>query len=401
MPPKDRQRKKRQRGESQGASQRSQSSTHRGSRSDKKKKIDNTSRRKTQAKSVKGAPPETNEKYVVIIQNVENDFTKVHQYNLPAYCHLVPELNQANLNLPGARGGRLQSGKTNTAEGEAETLQNTGEKGGKDPSSDSMSGEGKCTYSLLCRSETRSAELTVRGAADASIHTIFASPHTASTSTKRPGKAAEGTSKSTDRSQTPRSLDEGLEITEETSRGPGAGTARGVFSSLEEMAKGLCHRPYFTHPPRFHVNLPGRESGEVLLSEPGKRRQAKEKGSDGEEKIAKTPKEKEGAVWVRQFPRHQRDLVSAVAVVLAGWGVKDLRRHLRDLPGFLSCWRLYAKHFRVVFRDQETLFKAKQLLDQFHVEGNVRVEMKLSDIHSRSFAEFITQQEQETAAVYG
>ncbi|CCW66791.1 unnamed protein product [Phytomonas sp. Hart1] len=164
------------------------------------------------------------------------------------------------------------------------------------------------------------------------------------------------------------------------------------------MVRGLRYRPYFTHSLPAYVNLPGRDPDEALFPWGKPKAAAPSSGAEAEAPNEKkpggnAPDSAEKARWVRQFPAHQRDLVSAVAVVSAGWQLRALRQQLRDLPGFLSAWRLHARHFRVVFRDLPTLLKAKQLLDQFHLEGNVRVELRLSDAHSRAFAAFVAEQE--------
>lgn len=374
------------------------------------------------------------EKYVVIITNVENDFAKVHQDRLASFLCLDP-----------SHKGRAAKDGTNENGGDERAVAAAG-----------------CRFELVCRSETRSAELTVKGPADASVAAVFlprrgAAAVAAAAAAKGKAAAAAAAAGATTTVTADISNDAAaVAITESLTAGHGGSSGGGsgspVFDSLEEMALVLKDRPYFARPVVMRVNIPGKDSGAALPVSAACRRRVERSGGktaraaatdDGskkkgekhprteeekeekkaartttssssdsddndngkeaeaeeEERESKEVDESESRLLLRQYPFHQKDLVTAVAVISATqWTTKEVRHQLKDLPGFLTAWRLYAKHYRVVFEDGTALFRAKQLLDQFQLDGNVRVTLNLSDALVRQNADFLAKQE---AAVDG
>lgn len=307
--------------------------------------------------------PATPEKYVVIINNVENDFARVHEASLPSFL---------GLNACQARHHPARAAAS-------------------------------CVYDVTCRTETRSAEVQVSGPADAPVSSIFVSR-------RKPGNPVSRKDISQPEAEHPNALN----VTECTT--DAQNSVNGAFTSLEEMAAVLSHRAYFTHPPQFHVSIPGKETGDRLTASNAAASSGRshKRARDGENTNSTAPlqnanegnapamlnhsdvaeEEEHGKCTedggpIVQFGGKQSELVTAVAAVSARWNTKELRHHLQDLPGFLSCWVLYAKHFRVVFRDRTFLFQAKQLLDQFQVDGSVQVSVSLADTLNRQYAEFI------------
>lgn len=87
-------------------------------------------------------------------------------------------------------------------------------------------------------------------------------------------------------------------------------------------------------------------------------------------------------------------LVGAVAEVNQKMNPKGLRKILKDVPGFLSCWFIKATgptttQFRVVFNSEAELLSAKEMLDQFEAVQGVRVSLKLSDNLGSKFQKFL------------
>jgi hypothetical protein len=85
---------------------------------------------------------------------------------------------------------------------------------------------------------------------------------------------------------------------------------------------------------------------------------------------------------------YQNDLVTASASTSTPVGSKQLRKLLADVPGFVSCWKLHASHFRVVFATSAALFAAKVLLDEFEAEG-VRIVLQLSDGQADKYGGYV------------
>lgn len=364
--------------------------------------------------STPATPPE---KYVVIITNVENDFAKVHQDSLGAFCCLDPRRNRHP--LP-------------PTPSDAEALRE----------------KGTCSYDITCRTETRSAEIKFYGKADADVSTVFVRGNK---KTSPKAAAANATTSlvtshdDVDAEDPTATSTDALEVEEVLTKTTTA-TSRSSFQSLEDMVAVLQHRPYFTHPPTFHLTLPGKEEGEVITSAMAEQARTRKRQREEEEENKKTKdnskesgdeahsaskakkrpdveeeeeeKEEEGTPsttrkdaqatkqkkpaggrgdvsdpQLRQFGHTQKELVSAVASVSAHWTTKQLREHLADLPGFLTCWMLFPQRFRVVFHTAESLFKAKQLLDQFVLEGDVRVSLSLAEGLAQQRMEFLAAQE--------
>lgn len=353
---------------------------------------DQMGKKQEQPGSKGGKEASPGERYVVVISNVENDFSKIHQACLPSYL---------GLSAPSP----LPSGKAqHSASGERSTL----------PS--------PCTWDLKCRSETRSAQLIITGPAEADVRSIFSyyqrsekkeedgSHFSASGSDpadrievaprkRRRDNSYKESNKEEERKKTrvesvlgtPHHVDQG-DKDEETEVLPQEESLHGsnTEESLKKRVAFLQRKPYFGYYLRFDLNIPGKENGEVLIRT-GKKTCEKE-----EEKESREEQKKDDDSWmkkdgsgstVRQSCCSQNELVTAVAAVSASLPSKELQRHLKDLPGFLSCWYLYSRHFRVVFMNAEALFKAKKLLDEFELEGNVRVHLHFSDFLTRKYEE--------------
>ncbi|CAD2219609.1 hypothetical protein ADEAN_000711800 [Angomonas deanei] len=151
-------------------------------------------------------------------------------------------------------------------------------------------------------------------------------------------------------------------------------------TSLPQLANKTRSRPYFGQHLQLHVSLPGYEEGELLL------------GKDSKTKDKKAPKA------IVQQNVHQNDLVSCVARLTRPLAMKLFLEKFRDIPGFVSGWRLHAERvrnpddvrrakpnrstngmYKVVFQNKKFLFDAKNLLDQFELDKGVRVTLLLSD----------------------
>eukprot|EP00796_Vickermania_ingenoplastis_P004274 gene4274-3091_t len=279
------------------------------------------------------------EKYVVVISNVENDFSKIHQDRLPLFLGLDPAYNLS----AGASLHKI------------------------DPH--------HCCYNLKCRTETRSAELTVTGPAEAAMQSIFVQKKARNRATDEPTDAPEGTT-----------ADGGVQAVEDLHSSTGA-------ESLESRVAALQRQPYFRRFLHFRVNIPGRDEGTVLHPGLRKRRRGAEDAAEASADADLMP--------VKQRCCSQQKLVSAVALLSTSWTTKELRTRLEDLPGFVSCWFLHARHFRVVFLDAESLFRAKKLLDEFEIEGKVRVSLQLSDFLQRLYEESLSTEQEAWAPAVG
>nr|CCC94978.1 unnamed protein product [Trypanosoma congolense IL3000] len=153
------------------------------------------------------------------------------------------------------------------------------------------------------------------------------------------------------------------------------------------MVSTLRRRVYFTHPPHFLLNVEGMEDGAVLRS-------AKQGGLQGtDEKQLPPPGSCLGSKELRQSTVRQSEMVTVAATTSSRIGAKELRHQLRDVPGFVTCWWLHSQHFRLLFVSKTALFKAKQLLDQFEVDGNVRVTITLPDGTSKEFVNHLAADE--------
>ena len=395
------------------------------------------------------AAPEDNVRYTVIITNVENDFGKLHNASLPYYCGLRGEF-EATLDV--------------------ERLVNSADRADAQRLTAATRG---CAYTVRTRGETRSAEISFYGPADADFSAMQfqkqprsvrgAAATSASASTEVVAGSSAPPSTSVDETQPPqqqqceedgehedREVDPtahtvgGADEASEEKVGDAVPITQAASSALETLALRLRRMHYFEDKLPVHVHRPGHKAGEVLLrvgeapaTEKAKPAKAGEKRSRAEAEAQEANDSEDGvddsmleeeekqeaasaddgdkqseahshikprrphkasrSAVVRQFPNRQKDFVTAVAALSAHVPLSVVRRRMHDLPGYLSCWSIYEKHLRVVFRDAESLFKAKQLLDQFELDAGLRVSLMLSDPLSRSHAEFVHAQEVDEA----
>ncbi|CAC9466088.1 conserved hypothetical protein [Leishmania infantum JPCM5] len=393
--------------------------------------------------------------HTVIITNVENDFGKLHRACLPYYCSLRSDYEETL---------------------DVERLVHEG-----GPQSRRLIGAVRgCSYAVRCRTETRSAEISLYGPANADF-----APMKLTKTSRRPSTPA-ADSKSTAAPTASSSAKLAEKDTTAPAEDVSEATALANVGAVEQLALWLRRQHYFEEHLPVSVHLPGRQADEVLLridkgSAPGgaggtdvtgvkseeangvaedadadrrgsaatpatvpasrKKRQrvdeedrnagapslqrVKTEAPDGDEEgmeedgataheRGKTTEDgvdqeadnggrrsrrltkSKSATIIKQFPRRQKDFVTAVAALSSRVPLQRVRGRLRDLPGFLSCWSLYERHLRVVFLDAESLFKAKQLLDQFELEPGLRVSLIFSDPLSRTNAEYVRTQENES-----
>lgn len=359
----------------------------------------------TTDKKAKGAPrkpqaPQDNTRYTVIITNVENDFGKLHHASLPRYCELPADFEET---------------------ADMERLLRTG----VESFATTVSGRRGCGYALRCRTETRSAEISFYGPADADF-----SPMNLVRPTRREKRAATAGSASPP-------LESASAPVAETVVDMAAGAP---LNGVRALALRLQPMHYFEDRLPVHVHLPGFAAGAVLprtasgdttskkeQTQVGVKREREEEEdevedkngdgvddcelSDGAEDAAESQSDtataasskRKGRTWsmqeptLRQFPSRQKDFVTAVAVLSERPPMRVVRRRLHALPGYMSSWSLDEKRVRVVFRNAETLFKAKELLDQFGLGSGVRMTLMLSDPLSRENDDFVRAQEAEEA----
>lgn len=350
----------------------------------------NTSQKKKQSQKVipmkKGSNMEKSssdsERYVVVVTNVENDFAKIHQSCLPSYFGLAPNLMSS---------GQQRSSTTVGAST-------------RTPS---------CTWELKCRSETRSAQLTISGPAQADVGSVFsyyyrsdneagvmdrknaAQSVESETSEKKKGSSFVSSTKEGMKDKNAEEMGKEkhhLDQNTDEKESDALPVEEHLISSHSEKSfqkrlAFLQSQPYFGFHLRFHPNIPGRKDGEVLCRSNSRKRDREEAEKQKADEVEEEGKRKDGGVILRQSLCSQNELATAVASVSISWHTKELQSHLKDLPGFISCWYLYSRHFRVVFVNTETLFKAKKLLDEFEIEGNARVNLRLSDSLLRKYDE--------------
>jgi hypothetical protein len=429
-----------------GGKQQQQQHQHDSRPVDKRPPTKNAQQQAGKKANAKPVAQEDKVRYAVIITNVENDFGKLHSASLPYYCGLRPDYEETLdverlVNAGGAEAQRLLCAK-----------------------------RGYGTYAVRCRTETRSAEISFYGPADADFAAMQlvkqprpmrggAAPAKASAAHALP---AANTSSSQATDEKPSSTEkqqqrEGEATTpakDPTAHASDANDAADVAvpveatdattNALEALALRLRRMRYFEDRIPAHVHLPGHAAGEVLLrigdqrAPPSEKAESKTSGTkrprdndeeekkcrkadddgvddassdDGEAtheddttsktessgKILLRRSKAKKTVVVKQFSNRQKDFVTAVAALSAHVPLRVVRRKLHDLPGYMSCWSLYEKHVRVVFRDAESLFKAKQLLDQFELAAGLRVSLMLSDALSRRNDEFVHAQEMQEA----
>ncbi|RNF04516.1 hypothetical protein TraAM80_05108 [Trypanosoma rangeli] len=311
------------------------------------------------------------ERYVVVITNVENDFAKVHQEAVPRYCCLNEQHFHGLQQRPSSSTVKNADGVTSSPLGKGQKRR-------------------QCRYTVSARTETRSVEVAVYGKADGDVASVYLP----SRSGMRESKHSYQT-KEEEKAVTPMTLEgeeEGDGGTLVECVNPPLGNET-VFASLEDMVMALRHAPYFTHPPKFLLTVAGKKEGEVLRQVKSRKRQrddtAYEKKEQKQQHGDPSSGDANDSHTLLQSTVRQADMVTAVATTSARMHTKELRHQLKDIPGFVTCWMLYPQHFRVVFASKMTLFRAKELLDQFEVDGHVRVSLTLSDAVAKEFADHL------------
>ncbi|EAN79350.1 uncharacterized protein TEOVI_000781300 [Trypanosoma equiperdum] len=315
-----------------------------------------------QEKSKKSSQGNVDDRYVVVITNVENDFAKVHREAFPRFCCLDKKFE---------RGCSSPS---------CEMERRTG------TTSDASQGRAQCHYTVSARTETRSVEIAIYGKADGNVSTVFTPVPGKHAATLNGGKKSDDSApvaKAKGKERHKREVEDDT-IVECVYGLTGSGTR---FDTLEDMVTSLSRKPYFTHPPKFLLNIAGNEDGAILKSPKGMKR-SRESG-EGEHSQS-TPSV---GGELRQSTVRQSEMVTASAATSSRIGAKELRQQLKDIPGFVTCWALYQQHFRLVFVSKAALFKAKHLLDQFEVDGSVRVSITLPDSAAKEFVNQLSAEE--------
>lgn len=384
--------------------------------------------RKREKAAKEAAKPVDTTRYAVIITNVENDFGKLHNASLPLYCGLPAELEE--------HGDVEKLLGTNVAEHARSVTKQRG-----------------CGYAMRCRTETRSAEISFYGPADANFAPFQLKKLSRQQAKEKRNTAAAAAAKVESSSASPQVEDaktDALAATEPFTT---------PTEALVALALKVRDMHYFEDRLPLHVHIPGHAAGDVLFRahyanfkpQDGKKAVTATAKKEGVEKAESTttaaaadaigvkrpreemedddgvddcePEEEEGGAqaqaqteapkketsavqeskperretMVKQFPNRQNDFVTAVAVLPVHVPLRVVRRRLHDLPGYMSAWSLDEKRVRVVFRDQEALFKAKELLDQFGLGAGLRVTLLLSDPLSRESENFMRAREAEGA----
>eukprot|EP00658_Telonema_sp_P-2_P003941 TRINITY_DN11473_c0_g1_i3.p1 TRINITY_DN11473_c0_g1~~TRINITY_DN11473_c0_g1_i3.p1 ORF type:complete len:229 (+),score=93.53 TRINITY_DN11473_c0_g1_i3:148-834(+) len=209
-------------------------------------------------------------------------------------------------------------------------------------------------------------------------------------------------------------------------------------STVQDMVEIIRPRPYYQNPLAYTLET----TSKVDATKGGKRARveettAEEKGDDDEYATVL------GSLKLVEMSlgSKQDKLVSTQMQLNTDLPIKEVRRILKDVPGLVSVWFLHkgtitggsggrARHaadssstpkadgdadekdgddedadeetvdkhamvaggagsavFRAVFNDEEALFSAKELLEQFEVSSGVRAMIKLSDGYQRKYDE--------------
>ncbi|KPI89692.1 hypothetical protein ABL78_1185 [Leptomonas seymouri] len=381
--------------------------------------------------------PHENVRYAVIITNVENDFGKLHNAALPYYCGLRADYEETlDVERLVNMGGAQAKGLISATRGCGYAVRCRTETRSAEISFYGPAGADFGPMQL----QKQPRPVRVGSSKTGSATAAGSSTHTA---------ASELPSEQEQQGDTTAHLGDGSakdELAEDAGVQELKETTTATTNALEALALRLRHMRYFEDRLPVHVHLPGHAAGEVLLRIPGdgtakaegspdnekdaahtkakigekRLREESDDGGDGVDDATLADEEEEGdakqrakmeggdstqprrprakkAIVLKQFSKRQKDFVTAVAALSAHVPLRALRRRLHDLPGYMSCWSLYEKHVRVVFRDTDSLFKAKQLLDQFELQAGLRVSLLLSDSLSRRNAEFVQAQEAEEA----
>lgn len=294
-------------------------------------------------KAAAAAPTAQQEKkkHIVILKNCENDFSRIHTEALVPYLGLAK--------------GRL---------GRKAALLD-----GQQP--DDAAANALAYYELACRSETRSAEIRVYGNAD-TVMKCFSCAQATQIPKHADKQQAGGPKRARDNATKSAAAEEeeadaadpvaGEEDGEPAKKKGPVGAPR--FGTVEDMVAVMKAKPYFTHPPVFHVS-----SGDAVETVEGE--------TEG------------GSSTTATRVTSSAQLVSCVASTSVPQSPKQLRKVLADVPGFVSCWTLHALHFRVVFASKAQLFAAKSLLDAFEADSGNRVTLKLPDSLARDYTEHL------------
>lgn len=331
------------------------------------------------------------EPYVVIIKNAENDFSRIHTEALPIFL---------NLNAAKALGAA-------PGESVAPYKQNS-------------------NYVIKVRTETRSAEVCFYGEENSSLFKSLApkNPPAASSSTAIGGAKTDGAKKV-------------VKLNDDDSDDD-APAAMGALSTVQDMVEIIRPRPYYQNPLAYTLET----TSKVDATKGGKRARAEdvteEKAQDEEEYATVLGSLK---LVEMSLGSKQDKLVSTQMQLNTDLPIKEVRRILKDVPGLVSVWFLHkgtitggsggrGRHaadssapkadgdddekddedaddeetadkqammmvgggagsavFRAVFNDEEALFSAKELLEQFEVSSGVRAMIKLSDGYQRKYDE--------------
>jgi hypothetical protein len=282
----------------------------------------------------KAVPPPEKKKHLVIIKNCENDFSRIHCEALIPYCGLAKD----------------RCGKPKSA-----------------PATDAAEAEALAYYEMTCRTETRSAEIRFYANA-ATVMGCFSSAQASqlpSGASRKRSREDEATNEEEDKEDevTDDADHSAAPVGEEKKKGP---VAAPRFGSVEDMVTIMKTKPYFTHPPVFHLSTG--DAVEATSSD------SLVKASDA-------------------VVTSSAQLVSCMATTSVPQSAKQLRALLADIPGFVSCWSLHALNFRVVFSSKALLFAAKALLDQFEADSGNRVTLKFPDSLGREYTEHLHRNE--------
>lgn len=313
---------------------------------------------------------EVDEPYVVIIKNAENDFSRIHTEALPVFLHLN------NAKALGAAPG----------ESKAPYKQNS-------------------NFVVKVRTETRSAEVCFYGEENASLFKSLA-PKPAPTDDKT---AASANGK---KSSTKLADDDDDDEDDQAA-------AVGALSSVRDMVEVVRPRPYYQQPLTYTLET------SAILGSDGKEHKGGKRARDEDETAAEDLSGHTlGSLQVVEMTNGSKQdrLVSTQMQLNTFLPIKEVRQVLKDVPGLISVWFLHkgtiassgsSRHldgtapseeasdkaammaggaggsavYRAVFADEDALFSAKELLEQFEVSEGIRALIKLSDGYQRKYDE--------------
>lgn len=345
-------------------------------------------------KNNKKVDEKADEPYVVIIKNAENDFSRIHTEALPIFL---------NLNAAKALGAA-------PGESVAPYKQNS-------------------NYVIKVRTETRSAEVCFYGEENSSLFKSLAPKNPPAAASSSTTAAAGGAKVDAVKKVVKLNDDDSDDDTP---------AAMGALSTVQDMVEIIRPRPYYQNPLAYTLET----TSKVDATKGGKRARveettAEEKGDDDEYATVL------GSLKLVEMSlgSKQDKLVSTQMQLNTDLPIKEVRRILKDVPGLVSVWFLHkgtitggsggrARHaadssstpkadgdadekdgddedadeetvdkhamvaggagsavFRAVFNDEEALFSAKELLEQFEVSSGVRAMIKLSDGYQRKYDE--------------